>query len=309
MVQAEYKTKWAAPLADLPGYFRQRNPGILERQSTDAVYQLYGYMTFNDNRYGILSNLEYAWFFQRVEGGQTLRYYGPIGIDPTSKPSMLKAFVGIILLAENAWFHPGRYFGSSRTANEHCKAAIRQAHNYASEIVAGSYDVLQLDPRLCHFDRTSVRHGPQLGFTLKAKLEKGVYLKESVFCKAVDLFQRRDSIDALGREVRNYAILKDLQGMVVPQVRGYYEIWGLLRLLVLEDVGTSIPEDRPIGVRTKTKMRTALSRIHSAGYIHGDIARRNFCTRGNMVFLVDLETLALGTLAERVAELAALDTL
>jgi len=104
MVQAEYKTKWAAPLTDLPGYFRQRNPSVLVRQSIDAVYRLYGYMTFNDNKYGVLSKVEYAWFFKRVERGRTMKYYGPIGVDPASSPSMLKAFVGIILLAENAWF-------------------------------------------------------------------------------------------------------------------------------------------------------------------------------------------------------------
>ena len=47
MVQAEYKTKWAAPLADLVGYFNKRNPSVLERQSIDALYQVYGYMKTN----------------------------------------------------------------------------------------------------------------------------------------------------------------------------------------------------------------------------------------------------------------------
>jgi hypothetical protein len=82
MVQAEYKTKWAAPLEDLPGYFQHKNGR--ERQSIDAVHQLYGYMTFNENKYGVLSNMQYAWFFQRIETangkGKTLQYYGPINI-------------------------------------------------------------------------------------------------------------------------------------------------------------------------------------------------------------------------------------
>jgi hypothetical protein len=319
MVQAEYKTKWAAPLTDLPGYFRQRNPSVLVRQSIDAVHQLYGYMTFNDNKYGVLSSMEYAWFFQRVERGQTMKYYGPIAVGPASSPSMLKAFVGIILLAENAWFHssptpakppPGRYFGTSPTAVSQRKVAIGDAQNYRSQVVAGSYQVLPLDPRLCHFDRSSVRHAPNQGFTLKAKLERGLMIaSEVVFCKVVDLFQRQEPIDALDREVRNYATLKDLQGVVVPRVRGYYDIWGLLKLIALEDVGTAIPEDWPIDVKMRRKMKAALSHIHSAGYVHGDIARRNFCTKGNMVFLVDLETLALGTRVERENELAAIDAL
>jgi tRNA A-37 threonylcarbamoyl transferase component Bud32 len=130
-----------------------------------------------------------------------------------------------------------------------------------------------------------------------------------VFCKIVDLFQRRDSINALNREVRNYATLQDLQSIVIPRVRGYYDIWGLLRLLALEDVGTTIPEDGPINTQTRTKMKSALSRIHSAGYVHGDIARRNFCKKANVVFLVDLETLAPGSPVEMEAELAENDAL
>jgi hypothetical protein len=114
VAQAEYKTKWAAPLKDLPAYFQHNDrDNVLERQSINAVLQLYGYMTFNDNKYGILNNMQYAWFFQRVDTadrkGRTLQYYGPIDFDVNSvhTPSMLKAYVGTILLAETAstWFH------------------------------------------------------------------------------------------------------------------------------------------------------------------------------------------------------------
>jgi len=61
-----------------------------------------------------------------------------------------------------------------------------------------------------------------------------------VFCKVVDLAQRGNSLDMLNKEVQNYATLAHLQGQVIPQVRGYYNIWGLLRLLALEDVGSEL---------------------------------------------------------------------
>lgn len=44
--------------------------------------------------------------------------------------------------------------------------------------------------------------------------------------------------------------------------------------------------------RTRTLLRSALARIHSAGYVHGDIARCNFCEKADVVFLVDSGTLA-----------------
>jgi hypothetical protein len=36
----------------------------------------------------------------------------------------------------------------------------------------------------------------------------------------------------------------------------------------------------------------ALTHIHAAEYVYGDIARHNFCKRANVVFLVNSETLA-----------------
>jgi hypothetical protein len=282
-------------------------------------------MTFNDNKYGILSNMQYAWFFQRIETadhkGRTLQYYGPIDInvDSVHLPSMLKAFVGTILLAETAstWFHTSvsdidspsnRYFRSSVTAIRDRDIAIIQAQSYNSTPVAGTYPVLPLDPWLCHFNRSSVRHSSERGCTLRATLERpSDNLK--VFCKIVDLFRNYNAISALDTEVRNYAALQNLQGVVIPQVHGYYNVWGLLKLLALEVIGNAIPEDVPINAELRKQMKSALSRIHSAGYVHGDIARRNFCKRGKRIFLVDLETLAVGSTVEMEDELAAVDAL
>jgi len=144
--------------------------------------------------------------------------------------------VGIILLAEieSTWFHtsptaakapPGRYFGASRAAIRNRDAAIAQTQSYHSIPVAGSYQILPLDPRFCHFNRASVRHAPRRGCTVKATLVRGVFAGGDldVFCKIVDLFQREDAINGLNKEVRNYAALQNLQGifleseMSVPQ--------------------------------------------------------------------------------------------
>jgi hypothetical protein len=61
-----------------------------------------------------------------------------------------------------------------------------------------------------------------------------------VFCKIVDLFHSYNAVSALDTEVHNYAALQDLQGVVIPQVHRYYNIWGLLKLLALKVVGTAI---------------------------------------------------------------------
>jgi len=63
-------------------------------------------------------------------------------------------------------------------------------------------------------------------------------------------------------------------------------VWGILQFLALELVGDAIPEDEKFDQTLRMKMKAALQRIHDAGFVHGDIARRNFCrTEGGDVFL------------------------
>jgi hypothetical protein len=145
-----------------------------------------------------------------------------------SSPSMLKAFVGIILLANDSWFHSSPTLVHTLVDLSQRDRALKQARHYRSRVVAGSYNVLQLDPHLCHFDRSSVRRGSQHGFTLKAKLETGMLTREDVFCKVVDLFRAQDSLNL---EVSNYATLKDLQGIAIPRVCGYPEPIGPLCMM------------------------------------------------------------------------------
>jgi len=109
-----------------------------------------------------------------------------------------------------------------------------------------------------------------------------------VICKAVDISQNPTAVASLETESRVYLALRHLQGRCIPKVHGYFTVWGMLRLLALEDVGKAIPNG-PISPSLHWKMKAALSLIHNAGYIHGDIERRNFCIRGGDVFMIDLE--------------------
>lgn len=92
---------------------------------------------------------------------------------------------------------------------------------------------------------------------------------------------------------------------------GFYEVWGILCFLALEPVGNTISEEEEIDYALRMRMRTALQRIHDAEFIHGDIARRNFCRKEiNDVFLADLESCRpSGNPAELVDEMNEVDDL
>jgi len=86
---------------------------------------------------------------------------------------------------------------------------------------------------------------------------------------------------------------------------GISKAWLLQRLkpLDLEDVSTAIPQDAPINTQMRKKMESALTRIHSAGCVHGE------CEKAKVVFLVDFDPLVLESTDEMRAELAAVDLL
>jgi hypothetical protein len=79
------------------------------------------------------------------------------------------------------------------------------------------------------------QHSPSLRATLERSSGN---LK--VFWKIVDLFHSYNTVSVLDMKVHNYAALRNLQGVVIPQVHGYYNVWGLLKLLALEVVGTAM---------------------------------------------------------------------
>ena len=284
-------------MANIVAAFNHTLDDAPSTRSLHALQQTYGYMTFNNNKYGILSNWRRALFLRRAEtpDRKTLEYYvveldGPL--------SMLKAWVGIVLLAEDNWFYAspttsraptGRNFRGSK---EERMVAVANAEEYDMQPVNGAYECVAIDLRLIHFDHSFVRRGAS-GCAVRAQFvppSVGGHSLE-VICKVVDMSRHPDVANTLDGEASAYATLQDLQGEVIPTVHGFYEVWGILRFLALEPVGNAISEDEEIDHALRMRMRAALQRIHNAGFIHGDIARRNFCRKeNNDVFLVDLES-------------------
>lgn len=301
--QEEFKPEWVADLRDLPASLQAFNTidcPVPDKQCVEALQQIYGYMTFNNNKYGILTNLTRAWFFQRVENGRTLSYAGPVSLhNSDGSLSMLQAYVGIVLLAEKQPFHaspvldpgpPGRLFSSTApTALANRRNPVKSAGDYKVSVKDGAYECLDLDFHLCDFRHSTARHTVR-GFTIETKLPHSHPSDDFiVMCKAVDVFQNHAAVAALETESRMYLVLHNLQGRFIPKVHGYFNVWGILRFLALEHVGEPIG-DGPLSSSRRRMMKASLSQIHRAGYIHGDIARRNFCVKGRKAFVVDLES-------------------
>ena len=259
-------------------------------------------MTFNNNKFGILTNWRRALFLRRAKTSdpKTVEYYLVELDGPNPLVSMLKAWVGMVLLAEDDWFYasptqssapPARNLGTSNPGWEMRKDAVKDTEEYHMHLVNGKYQRIPLDFRLCCFDLSSARRGAS-GCVVNGRLLQPSIGKSDlhVVFKIVDALRYPDAASTLEDEASAYAALEELQGKVIPKLYGFYEVWGILHLLALGHVGDAIPGDAEIDETLLGKMKKTLQCIHDAGFVHGDIARRNFCkTESDKVFLVDLE--------------------
>jgi hypothetical protein len=259
-------------------------------------------MSFNHNKFGILTNWQRAWFLRLSETEcKTLEYF-LIELDGPSQPiSMLKAWVGMVLLADNDWLYKSPTLSSAPPIQNFSAMPRRRVRP-----VNGQYRCLPLDYHICRFDLSSARRGAsgRVPVVNTQFLEPSILSDLAVVCKVVDVMRYPSTGDLLEDEdeARAYAALKHLQGQVIPTFYGFYEMWGILKLLALEPVGDAIPEGEYIDQELRTKIKAALGCIHDAGYVHGDISRENFCrTQSGNVFLVDLER------CQRAKNRAALD--
>ena len=152
------------------------------------------------------------------------------------------------------------------------------ADDFQMQPVDGQYSCLPLDFRLCQIEKSSIRVAAK-GCVVSARLIILPILGGDVnfVCKVVDALRHPDAGESLQAETNIYAASEPLQGSAVPKVRGFYEVWAILKFLALEDVNEAISEGQSIDWRLRREMKAALQHTHEQGYIHGDIARRNFC--------------------------------
>ncbi|KAI8816557.1 uncharacterized protein EV422DRAFT_289204 [Fimicolochytrium jonesii] len=101
----EFKTPWAFPKQnDIVTAYRNSHPKSKVRRAID---QIYGYMTFNHHRFGVLTTYEETYFLQRKGsqlGGQ-LQIVGPFGYNKSTPFTVMEAYVTLLLLAMDKWFY------------------------------------------------------------------------------------------------------------------------------------------------------------------------------------------------------------
>ncbi|KAI8908092.1 hypothetical protein DFJ77DRAFT_433991 [Powellomyces hirtus] len=271
----EVKTDWAFPqtapiLTEWPSV--RNNP---RAKLTRVVHQLYGYMTFNHLRYGILTNYVQTWFFRRVDAGGG-RLEVTDAFPYTNTKALLEAYLTVVVLAEHNWFYASPTSSSAPTR----RTTIPPIPSASSD----PYTLQNVDVRAIHFSRGVDRS--RVGVIVR-----GTYFGAPVVMKIVDASKQQEAAEELEWEVSVYEALASLSGSVIPRLIAYVEVWDMLQILVLEDCGENLGTYETNGGVLSTlraMCNDCLAQVNSLGFAHNDVKRENFVIANGVVRLIDL---------------------
>ncbi|KAJ3146976.1 hypothetical protein HDU86_008338 [Geranomyces michiganensis] len=269
-----------ANVVGLPDFVSPRNTNILTDWSAvkanptaklcRVIHQLFGYMTFNHLRYGVLTNYVNMWFFRRVDAPQGGRLEISLSFSFTDAPALLEAWIAIILLAETQWFY------ASPTTSP---APPRRAPSAAATPIPTA------DPfKVQSVDSSSVVFIKGMDRSRVGVIVRGTYLQRQVILK------EKWATDELDSEVAVYSDLRALCGAEILHVVAYIEIWKMLRILILEDCGENLRTYRTRGgdiAHVINQCTRCLRAINALGYMHNDVKEENFVIQNGVVRLID----------------------
>ncbi|KAJ3157561.1 hypothetical protein HDU86_003213 [Geranomyces michiganensis] len=276
-VVIEVKTDWAFPqrnpiLADWPAARSQSTSKL-----TRAIQQLYGYMTFNHLRYGVLTTYNQTWFFRRVDvpvgGGLEVTDAVP----HTNAEALVTAYVTVALLAESSWFY------ASPTTSPAPVQRFPSAR--APTPISDPYILRSVDTAAIRVEKGIDRS--RVGVVVR-----GTCFGLPVIMKIVDASKEQWAVDELDSEVAAYRDLQALSGTFLPQVIAYVEIWDMLRVMVLEDCGNNLRTYEENGgslTLLNARCNECLAAVNRLEYEHRDVKKENFVIDATgTVRLIDL---------------------
>jgi hypothetical protein len=229
-----------------------------------GIHQIYGYMSYNYLRYGILTTYKGAYFLKRSTEKSKQ------SILSISQPKFLtqKSFLKYWLFVLFQSYQEGFY--SSPTGDPFC----------ASD---KPIEAITLSPNCCRYDLHDIRSS-QISFAdnvVQRVVNKGCVgsvisgsisaCEEDIKLKMLDSFNNDKALEICKAEISFYKQLESLQGSLIPKFYGFFNLHGFL-ILALEDCGNPITESEYL--QFKDEIDAAVAQIESFGVSHCDLECR-----------------------------------
>jgi hypothetical protein len=282
----EVKTPWAFPEVDLiDKYHQETSEQVRGSKVSRVIHQLYGYMSLNNTKFGVITTSDSNWFFRRVESdeGGLLQVSRNVACDDVQPFTIFHAYVGMICLVRKCWIHVSPF--SSPTTTPKLRRPYTQIDKYSLYSLNSSE--LFLDRRL----ESSLPKG-RIGCALKGRLGSA----DNVVFKTCDIVKDHEKALELEKEVAIYQTLESLQGVAIPRFIQYVSMWGLLSAIVLENGGVQ-PKVEELN-KYRDQLVYKLNLIHSLGILHNDIKVANIVVKDGQALFIDFSNSIVGADAQ-----------
>jgi hypothetical protein len=259
----EVKTWWTDqfPADIISQYLEDVEKGGPDTNLVNALQQMYGYMSFNNMRYGILTTYKQTLFLRR-QGSSSLAISEPISLN-----TALKYWLFVLYKAREEGFY------SSPTANPFGHAELEPIVPSKSPIYSDKKDwkynlthITSSQIRLAEINEGDVSRGCY-GVVISGDISG----KPSLKFKMVDSFNNSNAMEICEKEVAIYKKLESLQGEFIPQFYGFYNLHGFL-IMALEDCGAPLP--RSDYERFKAQIDLIIRKMESLNVQHNDLEFR-----------------------------------
>jgi hypothetical protein len=240
-----------------------------ETKASRAVTQLWGYLSVNNLKYGILTTFNDTFFFKREfsedQNISRLEISRSVSIGDPSVPIVGALCYFFSLLLESHLYAP---------------PYSTQILPRKSPVKLNKYEVAQVD--ISHF-----RFGIATDFQKGTNVILGDYAPgNSALFKFLDS-TKKGSTTMFFTELEAYKRLDELQGTIVPNLKQSYLMSGFLFCFALQDCGQEISQSQ--FKEFYDQIVSALKAVHQKGVLHGDIALRNILidSSGTKITIID----------------------
>ena len=309
----EVKSKWALSASNLVKTYTQNVNDLHKKKRKKRNYhqmrQIFGYLSHNELRYGVLTTYDKTWFLYRENC--CLCISPPIQHDDLH-PTLFQCLFYLVSLARdnpNCASAPssqddddhddgGDHESKQKAGSQKARGRTSKGSSAYTTPVAGQGSTGRKRRRATtcpsHPSNGEEEHTPLeffdwgsfstlgvLGTGRTGTVFKAILYGEVVALKICDLWKHLDYEEDLLNEVKVYHALKNLQGYCIPKFKGAGYTAGGLFAIATDIVGSPLEDVKSLSDQEDIVIQTALSSIHCHGFVHNDIREDNILIRRN----------------------------